>query len=271
MTASHLCLKQLQLIVINGRWMLGFFKMRLNRLLSSNKQSNNRSAVTLVEVVIASGLFVLLMLAAYRLFFHEVRTIKMALEHIGVNESARKLFAYMGNDIRNANWIDYPQQTNRETVAALLATNEGKICVLRRQVFDFAVKPPDPGCIREETIEYYLKKTEDGTSDLYRRVKSDLQPDEKKAFEKKICDGIRDMILYTTNRKPVVVTNFSPSMPFKSLISYEPYELDGTGPYLVHLRAAFVRKSNDIEDFTGIPLQIRTSFCVRGKLNGVHP
>lgn len=246
--------------------MVNNFGFRVN-----NGMWRSRSAVTLVETIIAAGLFVLLMLAAYRLFFHEVKTIKTALEHISVNESARRLFANMGNDVRNANWLDFPVQTNRQTVASLMPLNEGKICVLRRQVFDFEVKPPDPQFIREEIIEYYLKKTEDGTSDLYRSVKSDLQPEGKKAYEKKICDGIRDMLVFSTNRKPVNVTTFSPAMPFKSLITYEPYELDGTGPYLVHLVASFVRKGDDREFKDGVPMRIQTSFCIRGKLNGVHP
>ena len=79
----------------------------------------NNKAITLVEVMIVTGLFCLLMTAAYRLFFAEVKTIKTALEHIGVNESARKFFAIVGSDIRNSNWIDYPKMVNREVVGKL--------------------------------------------------------------------------------------------------------------------------------------------------------
>ena len=235
------------------------------------RRNNRRRAITLVEVVIATGLFVLLMLAAYRLFFAEVKAIKTAFEHIGVNESARRLFANLGNDIRNANWVDYPEQTNRQTVEALMAINEGKVCVLRRQVFDFAVKPPAPHFIREETIEYYLKKAEDGTSDLYRKVKTDLPDAAQKESERKVCDGVREMLVYTTNRKPVSLSGASSILPTKKIYSYEPYDLDGSGPYLVHARVTLVRKSNEREPSETRSFTVRTCFNIRGKLNGVHP
>lgn len=245
--------------------------MSLIKLNRNRRLPRSSSAVTLVEIIIAAGLFVLLMLAAYRLFFAEVRSIKVALEHIGVNESARKLFSHMGNDIRNASWVEFPVQTNRQTVGALMSFNEGKVCVLRRQVFDFSIKPPAPDFLREEIIEYYLKKAEDGTSDLYRAVKGRRLPEGKKPYEKKICEGIKDMLVFTTNRKPVNVSSFAPTMPFKNLITYEPYELDGTGPYLVNIRATFVRKGEDPAPGDSHALRLQTSFCVRGRLNGVHP
>lgn len=230
-----------------------------------------RRAVTLVEVMIAMGLFVLLMFAAYRLFFAEVKSIKTALEHIGVNESARRLFANLGNDVRNSNWVDYPQQTNRQTVEALMPVNEGKVCVLRRQVFDFSVKPPDPAFIREEIIEYYLKQTDDGSSDLYRKVKTDLVNAVQGEYERKVCDGVRDMLVYTTNRKPIMLSGAAAILPGKDLYSFEPYELDGTGPYLLHARVSLVRKGEDREGSDSIAFTVRSCFNVRGRLNGVHP
>ncbi len=230
-----------------------------------------RRAVTLVEVMIALGLFVLLMFAAYRLFFAEVKSIKTALEHIGVNESARRLFAHLGNDIRNSNWVDYPLQTNRQTVESLMAINEGKVCVLRRQVFDFSARPPDPGFIREEIIEYYLKKADDGTSDLYRRVKTDLQDAAQKEYERKVCDGVREMLVYTTNRKPVILSGAAAILPGKNLYSFEPYDLDGTGPYLLHARVSLVRKGEDRENKESTAFTVRSCFNIRGRLNGVHP
>ncbi|MFZ5952609.1 MAG: PilW family protein [Candidatus Rifleibacteriota bacterium] len=234
------------------------------------KISNKRKAITLFEIVIAAALFTVLMLAVYKLFFAEVRQIKTALEHIGVNENARRFFAHLGNDIRNSAWLDFPQQTNRQTVPQLMANNEGKICTLRQQFFDFALKPPDPGFLREEIIEYSLEKCDDGTSDLYRSVKSNV-PGNKKKYRKKICEGIREMLVYTTNRKPVTLTGFAAGLPFKNLLNFDPYELDGTGPYLVHVRATFVRKNNDKNKEDDAVHQVRTCFCVRGKLNGVHP
>lgn len=232
---------------------------------------NRRKAITLMEVIVVAGLFMLLMLAIYRLFFAEVRTIKTALEHIGVNESARRFFAHLGNDIRNANWVEFPVQTNRQTVDKLMYTNEGKVLVLRRQVFDFAVKPPDPAFLREELIEYQLRKDDDGTSDLYRIARGDLPGSTGKVHEKKVCDGIRDMLVFTTNRKPVNLKPLAAAAPFKTPIAPEPYELDGTGPYLVHVSAAFVRKGDSRDAAERIAHRVKTCFSVRGKLNGVHP
>lgn len=217
------------------------------------------------------GLFILLMLAAYRLFFAEVRSIKTALEHIGVNESARRLFAYLGNDIRNSNWVEYPQQTNRQTVGALMAINEGKICVLRRQIFDFSIKPPSPDFIREEIIEYYLKKADDGTSDLYRKIKTDLPYAAQKVSERKVCDGIQDMLVYTTNRKPISLAGAASILPGKNLYNFEPYDLDGSGPYLVHARVSLIRKGDDRQSSDAVAFTVRSSFNIRGKLNGAHP
>jgi prepilin-type N-terminal cleavage/methylation domain-containing protein len=229
-----------------------------------------KRAVTLFEVMIAMGLFVILMLAAYRLFFAEVRSIKTALEHIGVNENARKFFAHFGNDVRNSSWVDYPEQTNRQTVPVLMAINEGKACILRQQFFDFEAKPPDRTFLGEETIEYNLVKSDDGTSDLYRIVRSNL-PDKKKEYKKKICEGIREILIYVTNKKPATLTGFSAGLPFKNLLNFEPYDLDGTGPYLVHVRATFVRKTKDEKNRDKAAHTVKTCFAIRGKLNGVHP
>ena len=236
---------------------------------SASNLLKNKRAITLVEIVLAVALFALLMLAAYKLFFAEVRSIKVALEHIGVNESARRFFANFGNDVRNASWVEYPEKTNRQTVPVLMPINEGKVCVLRRQVLDFSVKPPDPAFLREEIIEYQLKKQKDNTSDLYRISRSDI-PGKKGVYKKKICEGIREMLVYVTNRKPVTLTKFAAGLPFKNLLTFEPYDLDGTGPYLVHVRATFIRKNRD-KDESGVAHALKSSFCVRGRLNGVHP
>lgn len=232
----------------------------------------NKKAITLVEVVIVAGLFTILMTAAYRLFFAEVRTIRTALEHIGVNESARKFFAYLGNDVRNANWVDYPTMVNRQVSTKLEPVKEGKICVLRRQVLDLEVKPPDRDFLREEIITYTLKKAEDGTSDLYRHVLSDLPGKPSQNYEKKICDGIMDMLVFTTNRKPITIEKSLMGGTLAQKMNYEPYELDGTGPYLVHVYASFSRKGEKkAENPKNAPVKVNTCFAVRGKLNGIHP
>ena len=233
-------------------------------------KSNKKTAITLVEVMLVCGLFSILMTAAYRLFFSEVKTIKTALEHIGVNESARTFFTFIGNDIRNSNWVDYPKMLNRQVIGKLQPIKEGKVLILRRQVFDFEIKPPSPEFLCEEIITYTLKKADDGTSDLYRHVISSLPGQPSLNYEKKICDGILDMMVFTTNRKPATLEKSVLGNPLKKQINYEPYELDGTGPYLVHICASFVRKGSDISK-KAPPIKLNTCFALRGKLNGLHP
>lgn len=234
----------------------------------------NKRAITLIEIVIACALFAILMLAAYRLFFAEIKSIKTALEHVGVNENARSFFAYFGNDVRSANWVDFPEQKNIEVVKVLTPINEGKVCQLTRQVFDFKIKPPNPAFIKTEQITYFLKKQKDGTSDLYREVDSNIpvrgNSRGRKKFKRRICNGIKNILLFTTNRKPVNIQNFSAMHPFKSLITYQPYTLNGKGPYLVYVKVTFVRKGRKNSKLEQV-YQLKTCFCVRGRLNGVHP
>ena len=236
-------------------------------------QKKYKKAITLTEVMIVTGLFCVLMTAAYRLFFSEVKTIKTALEHIGVNESARKFFAFMGSDVRNSNWIDFPKMVNRQVVGSLKPVKEGKVLVLRKQVMDFDVKPPQSDFIKEEIVTYTLKKAEDGTSDLYRHVVSELPGQPSKDYEKKIADGIVDLLVFVTNRKPMTIEKTILSGSLEKIMNYEPYELDGTGPYLVHICCSFSKKgSKEKEVKTKESLiKINTCFSVRGKLNGIHP
>lgn len=232
----------------------------------------NKKAVTFIEVMIVIGLFNILMLAAYKLFFSEIKTIKTSLEHIGVNESARKFFTFFGNDVRNANWVDFPKMIKRDEVGKLKPITEGKVCVLRRQVMNFEIKPPQADFLCEEVITYTLKKNANGSSDLYRHVKSDLPGQPPRDFEKKLCEDIVEMIVFTTTKKPVILEKSLSVGTLKKHIKYEPYESNGTGPYLVHAYTAFTRKSGKPEiDAKSAPVKITTCFAVRGKLNGVHP
>ena len=115
-----------------------------------------RRAFTLVEVVIAVSIFLMIMGGMYRLFFSRVRSIKMALEHVGVNESARKFLAVFGNDVRNANRVLQPIPIERKQITKLPFAKEGVVCSLESQVFDFTKKPPDERFLRKKTISWKL-------------------------------------------------------------------------------------------------------------------
>jgi prepilin-type N-terminal cleavage/methylation domain-containing protein len=228
---------------------------------------------TLLEVMIGLVLLVMILLAAYRLFFHEVRTIRSAFEHLGVNENARLFLTQFGNDVRNANWLDFPPATVREGVPMLLPALEGKVCAFTRQEFDFSVKPPDPQFLRVAQVEWHLKKSPDGTFDLFRQIESESPafPGGPAPFKgvRKVCGGVKEILVFSSIRRPAKFSSF-PGLPLKNFLVFDPYEIDGHGPALVHVRAIFVktgRKPGESE----VPFQLRTSFALRGRLNGVNP
>ncbi|MBP7635139.1 hypothetical protein KBA41_13320, partial [Candidatus Ozemobacteraceae bacterium] len=85
-----------------------------------------------------------------------------------------------------------------------------------------------------------------------------------------VCSGVKDMVVYTEIRRPVRF-GAVPGLPLKSFIITEPYETDGTGPYLVHVRITFVRQGSDSGSRADAAHTIRTCFALRGRPNGVNP
>lgn len=230
--------------------------------------------VTLVEIMIGFALFLLLMLAIYRLFFAEIRSIRTALEHIGVNENARLFLSQFANDIRNSNRVVFPSPVMREAVPKLICTGEGKVCTFEGQSLDFAVKPPDENFLKLTTVDWRLVKAKDGTFDLVRDINSEVptRPGGPAPWRgtRTVCGGVKDMIVYTEIRRPVRFGSV-PGLPLKSFIITEPYETDGTGPYLVHVRITFVRQGGGSGSRTDAAHTIRTCFSLRGRPNGVNP
>jgi len=233
------------------------------------------TGLTLIEIMIGFSLFLLLLVAVYRLFFAEVRSIRMALEHIGVNENARLFISQFANDVRNSNRIVFPSPVMREAVSKLICTGDGKVCTFESQTLDFEVKPPDEDFLKLTTVDWRLVKAKDGTFDLVRDIRSDVPtkpggPAPWKAT-RAVCTGVRDMIVYTEIRRPVRFGSI-PGLPLKNFLVIEPYETDGTGPYLVHVKITFVRQgspsSGNRSDAAHV---LRTSFAMRGRPNGVNP
>lgn len=223
-------------------------------------------------------LFLLLLLAVYRLFFAEVRSIRTALEHIGVNENARLFLSQFANDIRNSNRVVFPSPVHREVVPKLICPGEGKICTFEGQTLDFEVKPPDEQFLKLTTVHWKLVKTKDGTFDLVRDIDSDVptKPGGPAPWRatRKVCGGVRNMIVYTEIRRPVKFGSI-PGLPLKSFLITEPYETDGTGPYLVHVKITFAKEGKEGIAASGRQNDavhvIRTCFAMRGRANGVNP
>lgn len=235
-------------------------------------ETSRARGFTLVEIVVSLFLAVMILFALYRIFFGEVRAIRKAMEHLGVNESSRLFFAQFGNDVRNANWMTFPAATVREGVPKLLPAAVGKVCAFSRQVFDFSVKPPDARFIRKMQIEWELKASDDATFDLYRKINSEIPayPGGPSPFSgyRKVCGGVKEISIFSSIRRPAKFSSF-PGLPLKNLLVYEPYDIDGHGPQLIHVRIIFVRKSK--EKNLGGPFVMKTCFTLRGRLNGVNP
>ncbi|HNW36745.1 MAG TPA: hypothetical protein PKM25_17535, partial [Candidatus Ozemobacteraceae bacterium] len=167
--------------------------------MKSGSGSRIDAGLTLVEIMIGFSLFLLLLIAVYRLFFAEVRSIRMALEHIGVNENARLFISQFGNDVRNSNHVIFPSPVMREAVSKLICTGDGKVCSFESQTLDFEVKPPDEDFLKLTTVEWRLVKAKDGTFDLVRDIRSDVptKPGGPAPWQatRAVCSGVRDMIV----------------------------------------------------------------------------
>lgn len=241
---------------------------------TTSEPRRSGSGVTLVEIMIGFALFLLLLLAVYRLFFAEVRSIRTALEHIGVNENARLFLSHFANDVRNSNRVVFPSPVMREVVPKLICTGEGKVCTFEGQALDFAVKPPDENFLKLTTVDWRLVKAKDGTFDLVRDINSEVptRPGGPAPWRgtRTVCSGVKDMVVYTEIRRPVRFGSV-PGLPLKSFIITEPYETDGTGPYLVHVKITFVRQGAASGTRGDAAHTIRTCFAMRGRPNGVNP
>ncbi|MFZ2958430.1 MAG: hypothetical protein WA705_16205 [Candidatus Ozemobacteraceae bacterium] len=234
------------------------------------------SGFTLIEIVLGLSLFILLLLAVYRLFFAQIRQIRVSLEQIGVNENVRLFFTRFGNDARSANYVELVTPSIRVGVSKLLPAITGApFCRLVTQVFDFSVKPPDGRFLRTIKVEYWLKKAENGTLAVFREVNSEVPAFPGGPFPykstHKVCDGIKEILVFSSLRQAAKF-NPIPIPLLKPTLTFEPYDIDGQGPNLIHVRASFVRpaRGRPGSDNEQIVL-MRTSFALRGRLNQVNP
>ncbi len=229
-----------------------------------------RRGTTLVEILIGFAILIMMLGAVYRLFFSQIRTIRLSLEHLTVNENARRLTARLGNDVRNANWIVMPTPVKRETVSRLAPCAPGEVIRLRSQEFSFDVKPPDPRVITTTTVSYTLKKTPTGHLELWRAAKSDGSGPKQVNSNIKICDGIKEMHTWVTLKNPVRTSSIV-GLPVKNGLIFPPYDHDGTGPFLLNIRVTLVRPNIPLNKEDMAALTLNTSFAARGRKNQVNP
>ncbi|MBF0498504.1 MAG: prepilin-type N-terminal cleavage/methylation domain-containing protein [Candidatus Riflebacteria bacterium] len=241
---------------------------------NASRKLSRLNGFTLLEVLFGLSLFMLLLYAAYRMFFAQVREIRVSLEHISVNENVRLFFTRFGSDVRNANYVELISPTVRMGVPKLLPAITGEpFCRFVTQVFDFSVKPPDTRFIRTIKIEYSLEKAKNGTLAIIRSINSEVPASpggiSPYIYKNTVCDGIKEITVFSSIRQPV---KFSPTQLLAPSLTYEPYEIDGHGPNLIHVRASFVRPPRGRPDLSEEPVvELRTCFALRGRLNQVNP
>lgn len=225
-----------------------------------------------MEIMIALALLLILLFAIYRYFFAEIRAIRSALEHVEVNENARLFRSRFGNDVRNAVWLEAPAASVREGVPKLLPAIEGEFCVLNGQGFDFNVKPPDLSFLKKVRIAYRLKKNKFGSFENHRDIVSEVPPTPGGPAPYKgtrmVCDGVKEIFVYSSIKRPPKMSSFMGAL--KPSLTYEPYEVDGHGPYLVHVRVSFVRPNRPVSEQENA-LALRTCFAIRGRPSWVNP
>ncbi|MBF0408795.1 MAG: hypothetical protein HQM10_15720 [Candidatus Riflebacteria bacterium] len=233
-----------------------------------------KRAFTIIEITIGSAIFVLLMFAAYRLFFSQVRYIKSSLEQVGINENFRSFHALFGNDVRNANLILLPELISRKDAQKIPPAVEGIFCSLEKQAMDLHIQPPQADFIKRVKITWRLKAAPDGTFDIHRDVDSEI-PAEIGGHgpykgSRKVCEGVKELYIFSSFKEPPQINNM-PAINVKPTLSFPSYDSNGTGRSLLHVRISFVKKKSPSEKVKdSIQVTLRTCFAIRGNANWVN-
>ncbi|MBF0542789.1 MAG: hypothetical protein HQM08_00025 [Candidatus Riflebacteria bacterium] len=233
-----------------------------------------KRAFTIIEVAIGSAIFVLLLFAAYRLFFSEIHSIRTSLEQMGINENFRSFYSIFGNDIRDSNIVDIPKPIERKEAQKIPPSPEGIFCSLKKQILDFAIKPPQADFIKKISIDWRLKKASNGTFEVYRDIVSELSstPGGGGPLQgsRKVCEGVKELYIFSTIKEPPS-QSIAPVSVFKPFLTYPPYSNNGTGPGLIHVRILFVKTAKNALQQGETTLTLRTCFAKRGQNNWINP
>ena len=233
------------------------------------KTSKEKSGISLIEVVLSIFFLSLLIVLINKLFFSEIQNIKFSVEHMYLNENVRRVMVLLGHDARKSNWVDFPAPMDVNEIKDLKPiTAPGPFIKLRVQEFDFEVKPPDEGFLKQSFIEYSLIEGENGTLSLQRTVASDDSGGQ--SASKIVCEGIIDAQAAVTIERTMTLSSNTDGLLTKEKMAHFPYSDNGKGPWLLHVQLNLT-KPDDPRTADKVLFEFKTCFALRGKLNGVFP
>ncbi len=102
---------------------------------------SRKRGFSLAEAMVVFVLLAIILMAVYKIFFSQAKMVAQSMEYLKVNDHFRKIQAYLGNDIREATYIAYPNPVTLDE-AANLTTPKAPCPVLRlvKQVVDPSAK-----------------------------------------------------------------------------------------------------------------------------------
>jgi len=245
---------------------------------------------TLPEVLIVLGLISVILLVAYKVFFSQAKLVSQSVEFMRVNDDFRRILLYLGNDIREANFILKPAPIRAEDATnAQTPAGGGEVLRLVKQEIDPTVKfsgslPAKWNAsdtwdqvVRTREVFYTLERIKAKEGPLkniprYKLIRTEYLQDanESGAREKQvleITDTVREFTVFRTQRKPMKALNVS-KIKERILAPMPSYEA-GTGGDLVHLKITLERKRT-AETGTVYDITLGTSFYKRGKEVWLH-
>jgi|GEM_PF-877670 len=231
-------------------------------------------AFTLVELMVVFFLSLLIVMAAYKVFFSQVKMVSQSVESIQVNENFRKIITFLSNDIHEATQIIAPAPIKLENVSrhktkagvalrlfkhevdpTLEAQSWGQLAMRREVTYELIEIKPKPTDPQPDKIPKYK---------LIRTEVIEEKPGAKENQSHEIVDNIREFIVFRTIRKPMVVNNLN-NLDDRLLSPLNSHEA-GTGNNLINLKVVLERKrlsKVDVGDVYRIAME--TSFYKRGK------
>lgn len=241
-----------------------------------NKNLLNK-AFTFVELLIALVIMMMIIFFSYRLFFSQTKVVTTSIEFMQVNDSFRKIMAFLGDDIKESTRITYPVPVFTSQVESL-TTKTGTILKL-------LVSEPDPtipfdaplgGQIAQRTeIIYELEKIPNPNAKhiprfrLIRTAKVTEKPGQESTQRQELVNNIRDLIIYRTVRRPFKPGNIDG--PNDRIIVPRPLYESGTGNSLVHVNMVIERERSPSDKGQVYNINLNTCFYKRGKELFINP
>jgi len=223
----------------------------------------------------------------YKIFFSQAKMVAQSMEYMKVNDNFRRILAHLGNDIREATQILFPNPVKLEEAGTLTTPKAPcKVLQLIKQEIDPSLKFEETmtssplatdtfgQIIRVREIFYELepyKNAEDEESSTvvprYRLVRLEYLKEKNKPNtilmqKNEIAETVRDFVLYRTVRKPMKALDIKDAS--ERLLDPIPSYDAGTGNSVIHLKISLERmKAKGKGD--AYEISLTTSFYKRGK------